>query len=304
MEKYKMFKNEADFERLVSRLDIDNKPNPAHRENLRRQMLSVFNKTGEQPITQSRPLWKTITKSPITKLAAAALIIIAVLIGIRQFGGSTDGAVAALAQAREAMGKVNWLRCTGTGSVGLTEQWYSFGLKIDAHKERTGKVTYNDYGENRKYVYEPGNETITISHLPGDAFALGTASPLALLEKIVKKQQSEGTEVIRKAGQYNGTKVEIWELNRSGENGVENIKVFIDIKNHLLIAGEVKLIDLNGKITYEGKAKYEYPEKGPQDIYALGVSRTAKIIDKTRLPVMIPTPGHKPVPTPGDTSPR
>jgi len=74
-----MFKNEIDFEKIVSRLNIDSKPNPAHRENLRRQMLSAFNETGEQPITQSRPLWRTIMKSPITKFAAAAVIIVIVI---------------------------------------------------------------------------------------------------------------------------------------------------------------------------------------------------------------------------------
>ena len=79
-----MFKNEADFERLVRRLNIDNKPNPAHRENLRRQMLSAFNETAEQPITQSRPLWRTIMKSPITKFAAAAVIIV-IVIGLYRF---------------------------------------------------------------------------------------------------------------------------------------------------------------------------------------------------------------------------
>ena len=73
-----MFKNEDDFKKIVSRLNIDNKPNPVHRENLRRQMLSAFNQTAEQPKTTWQTVRKTITKSPITKLAAAAVIIIAV----------------------------------------------------------------------------------------------------------------------------------------------------------------------------------------------------------------------------------
>jgi hypothetical protein len=76
-----MFKNEDEFKKIVSRLNIDDKPNPAHRESLRRQMLSVFNKTGEQPISQSMPLRRTIMKSPITKIAAAAAVIIVVVIG-------------------------------------------------------------------------------------------------------------------------------------------------------------------------------------------------------------------------------
>jgi len=87
-----MFKNEADFKKIVSRLNIDTEPNLAHRETLRRRMLSVFNETAQQSQTRTTPhgvLWRTIMKSPITKLAVAAVIIIAVLIGIHQFGAST-----------------------------------------------------------------------------------------------------------------------------------------------------------------------------------------------------------------------
>ena len=41
--------------------------------------------------------WKIIMKSKMTKFATAAVIIIAVLIGINQFGGSIDGASVARA---------------------------------------------------------------------------------------------------------------------------------------------------------------------------------------------------------------
>lgn len=79
-----MFKNEDDFNKLVSRLNIDDKPNPVHRESLRRQMISVFNKTGEQhvpPVSSFQTLRRTIMKSTIIKLAAAAAVIIIVVIG-------------------------------------------------------------------------------------------------------------------------------------------------------------------------------------------------------------------------------
>ncbi|MHC4659808.1 MAG: hypothetical protein ACYS83_11635, partial [Planctomycetota bacterium] len=80
-----MFRNEEDFKKIVDRLNIDNKPNPDHRENLRRQMLSVFNETRQRRQVKL-PAWqtlrRTIMKSPITKLAVAAVIIVAVVIGI------------------------------------------------------------------------------------------------------------------------------------------------------------------------------------------------------------------------------
>jgi len=95
-----MFKNEDDFKELVNQLNIDDKPNNLHRENLRRQMLSVFNET-QQKSPLHTPLWqnigRTIMKNPITKFAAAAVIITAALIGIHQFGGSIDGASVAWA---------------------------------------------------------------------------------------------------------------------------------------------------------------------------------------------------------------
>ncbi|MGB2863134.1 MAG: hypothetical protein WBC05_07390 [Sedimentisphaerales bacterium] len=89
-----MFKDEADFEKVVGRLNIDSEPNPAHREKLRRQMLSVFNQAGQEPATRIivfRTLRRIIMKSNITKFAAAAVIIIAVVAGIHFLGGLTEG---------------------------------------------------------------------------------------------------------------------------------------------------------------------------------------------------------------------
>ena len=81
-----MFKDEKDFEKVVNRLKIDTEPNPKHREDLREKMLAAFEE--EQPsnrIIAFRTVRSIIMKSPITKLAAAAVIIIAVLIGLNPF---------------------------------------------------------------------------------------------------------------------------------------------------------------------------------------------------------------------------
>ncbi len=82
-----MFKDEADFERIVSRLRIDDKPNLAHREGLRRQMLGVFNETAKQVQVKkavSQTQKTTILKSPFLKLAVAAAVLIVVAIGAYQ----------------------------------------------------------------------------------------------------------------------------------------------------------------------------------------------------------------------------
>jgi len=81
-----MFKDEKDFEKVVNRLKINTEPNPKHREDLRWKMLAAFEE--QQPsnrIIAFRTLRSTIMKSPYVKIAAAAVIIIAVLIGLNPF---------------------------------------------------------------------------------------------------------------------------------------------------------------------------------------------------------------------------
>jgi len=71
-----MFENENDFKNIVEQLNIDTQPNDNHRENLRRQILSTFNRTGKLTITT----WLTLRT--MTKLAAAAAIIVAAVLAI------------------------------------------------------------------------------------------------------------------------------------------------------------------------------------------------------------------------------
>ena len=106
-----MFKDEADFEKVVSRLKIDTEPNPEHRQKLRRQMLSVFNQAGQEPsrrIIAFRTLRGIIMKSPFTKLATAAAIIIAVSIGIYFLG---DGSSVAWSQVIEQLNNHTKYKC-------------------------------------------------------------------------------------------------------------------------------------------------------------------------------------------------
>lgn len=73
-----MNRNEKDFENIVSRLNIDDSPDDAHRRNLRRRMLSVFNEKSSRRTITFQTIAGTIIKSRLAKLAAAAVIIIAI----------------------------------------------------------------------------------------------------------------------------------------------------------------------------------------------------------------------------------
>ena len=88
---------EADFEKIMSRLDIDDGPNPLHQENLRRQMLSAYNEAGEQQkpkLALFENIRRTVMKSPITQFSAAAAVVIGVIIGMHYLiPGASGGLV-------------------------------------------------------------------------------------------------------------------------------------------------------------------------------------------------------------------
>lgn len=99
-----MFENGSNFEKMINRLDIDTEPNPAHREKLRQQMLSTFNKTHIGPWQKFA---RAIVKRPITKLAVAAAIIVIALVGSYYLSSPIDGTTVAWGEVIERIKKIH-----------------------------------------------------------------------------------------------------------------------------------------------------------------------------------------------------
>ena len=91
-----MFGNEKDFEEIVNRLNINTKSNSSHRDKLRDEMLSVYNDTKQQSQKHTTPsgvFRSTIMRNSITKIAAAAVIIVGVILGMYYIGGPLTATV-------------------------------------------------------------------------------------------------------------------------------------------------------------------------------------------------------------------
>lgn len=94
MGKLKMFKDDADFEKIVGRLNIDDEPNPLHRQKLRRQMLGAFEE-GSVWASGVRDSSKPVFMSPLMKLATAAAVLIIAGIGIYRLTRPDDTTIVA-----------------------------------------------------------------------------------------------------------------------------------------------------------------------------------------------------------------
>jgi len=228
-------------------------------------------------------IWRIIMKSKITKITAAALIIIAVLIGINQFGGSVDLSTIAFAEISEAMKNVSWMHQISKGFErginGKGEQWIGFEAKIFASKPAQGKPVFINIKEQKSYTYEPEINTIAINHM--DNFPLNLYSPMTMLESMHKMIKEQGGKIVAKQTLYKGQKVQLQEISMSsvGQNNESHvIRLYIQPETKCLIAAQVKGTNANGDVIMDGEMDFSYPQTGPSSIYDLGVPRDAKIV--------------------------
>jgi len=151
-------------------------------------------------------IWRIIMKSRMTKLAAAVVIIIAVVIGVNQFGGSIDITTIAFADISEAMKNVPWMhtvtRGFERGTEVTAETWFSFEPKIFIGKTPDGPVVFTDYKNHSDYRYDPASNTITISYLSDDKPAIDLSSPWSALEKMAEVFTEQGAEITQKPGNF------------------------------------------------------------------------------------------------------
>ena len=253
-------------------------------------LADLVKKLGESHKTLSAPpgpsAWRTIMKSKLTKLAAAAVAIIAVLVCMNGFNGSVDVATIAFADIAAAMKNVAWMHQTSigieSGVGGAGEQWIGFEAKVHAGRGSDGRASFRNTEEHKQYSYDPQSKTITIND--ADDFPLSLASPVAMLESMCKMAEGQGATVAARRGEYMDRQVQIQEISWSSVgpgNMNQMARMYIDPESKFLLGAEVKATDPEGNTVMEGEITFDYPATGPLSIYDLGAPRDAHIIDQS-----------------------
>jgi hypothetical protein len=157
--------NEKQFEDFVRGIQFDDTPDPKHRDRLEQDLLAAIQK---QPRRKEQPfeIWRVIMKSRITKLAAAAVILI---VALYMLIGNSGSAAWAIEQTIEVLRNFGAVYMVGTvmdeyGAQKQCEIW------MRASKERTlskdavmhiidnGVVLWVEDGNT--YTYIPQNNTV------------------------------------------------------------------------------------------------------------------------------------------------
>ncbi len=244
-------------------------------------MLIAHEKSESTNSTLTKPnIWSIIMKSPVTKLAAAAVIIIAAFVVIHQSGGSIDGATVAFAQITENMKNMPWLHAIvgEAEAVGdRLEAWVCFERRIMVTKHASGEVRFQDDLKQIVQVFDPDANTITISLGTPDALAGMGSSALDFPKLAIKLFEDAGEKVVRETGKYKGKDAKIFKM--SGFLGGMEMKVemIVDRDKDILLFLNQKAFDETGTLKMEANGYFDYPENGPNNIYEAGVPTSAKI---------------------------
>jgi hypothetical protein len=243
---------------------------------------------GHRQLRQANHLrmWRRIMRSPVTRLTAAGLIIAAMIISISYFSGTTVKAVE-FSEITKAMGQVPWMHASSSGFERgfspFTEYWVGFQSKVHAIRWADGRVSFWKVREHQRTEYDPVRNTITVANEEEDMALLDLSSPMTLLENMHKTLRGQGAEIVARIGDYEGRRVQVQEVSLSNADPrgawSPRLTLYIDPHNKLLCAARISVTDPNRGVTTAGAITFDYPQTGPEDIYDLGVSRDARIVD-------------------------
>ncbi len=261
-----MFKDESEFNKIVDQMNIDTESNPAHREKLRQKMLAVFNESKQQSQKPAMPngvLRRLIMKSPITKLAAAAVIIIAILIGLPFFNSNGSSVVLAdvLERIEQTQAFMYKMEMTMTGDMmshmptrkqeiqGTTIISTEYGMKWE--------MSINDPNAGKKVTtiaYILPEQKLMLSIMPGQKKYMRMELNDDLIARM-KKQNNDPREMMKQILACKYT-----ELGRSVINGIEvegfettdpmfsagmaddvEVKLWVDVETWLPVLWEIDM---------------------------------------------------------------
>lgn len=235
-------------------------------------------------------IWRKIMKSRITKLAAAAVIIIAAYVVLNLSSGPIDVASVTFAQITENMEQMPWMHIVGDQKLAAGaemvdiryEAWLCFERQIAALKDSNGKVIFQDDLEHISQAYDPNTEAITILRDKGLNWNKKLSSVVDVPGAMIKVYEEAGEKVVRETGKYKGKEVLIFKMSAFLGDRDMWVEMTVDAKMQVVVFINQKAFDKDGKLTEEVNAHIDYPETGPESIYDVGVSVSTKIVRNER----------------------
>ncbi len=176
--------DEKRFRDFIASIEFDDSPGSEHRDQLEADLLAALAKRPRREGTKK--IWKIVMKSRITRLTAAAVIALVVVLGAFELGDSTGGANAVFAAAMDSVKQARTFTCTEIaerpyGHRGASERflykqtwmfkepnWERHEVPKSPWGEAVNEVTITHYGERRRLELRPVRKSAILHDMSSD----------------------------------------------------------------------------------------------------------------------------------------
>ncbi len=239
-------------------------------------------------ITGSENIWRIIIKSPVTKIAAAAVIIISLslifnngTVNITTPAFGLDDVVVALKKAQWMHIKYEITELPETISPEeikrLPETWISVNPHRMIQIFGNGNMAFSEDELGKETRYDPESNKITITY-KSRASDVQPSSIENLLFNQISDVEKRGGKVTYTDDVFQGNPVTVINIDTShlSESGFGlKLSMFVDPQTRLPKKITLEKVDGQSLIT---SGIIDYPEKGPVDIYELGAPQDAEVV--------------------------
>ncbi|MHC4714509.1 MAG: hypothetical protein ACYTAN_14775 [Planctomycetota bacterium] len=230
--------------------------------------------------TSKRRLFR-LTVSFAGAAALAAALLLAFLVGPADWGGEEASAAEFVEEAVAASESSKWIFAKWINHEGRhTESGMSL-KPFRLFEKGPVWITFRDSVKKETYRYEVSTGMLTVQSFWAPYFDVYGESP-TYFDGLVAKLKREGAVLSRSNENVGGAVFDVVTAAAERSRSHEVYRVFVE-------PGSKRIVRLEHRMTFEGgtvrstSADFEYSQHGPEDIYALGVPRDTKVIDK-RLP--------------------
>lgn len=134
--------------------------------------LTAYEKSREKPQVLREPdIWRMVMKSRTTKIAAAAVIIIAIVVGIHHFGGSIDGTSVAFADVLEQIHRARTVAYNQTFYPGESREFTTKKMIIESGIMRSelshGDIMIFDFSSGKDLHLMPNSKKAILTYRVG-----------------------------------------------------------------------------------------------------------------------------------------
>jgi len=275
-------KSNRSIEKLLRKIEVTS---DSKRDQEDWAAISAAYKLDDQPLIH----WERVMPKRAIKIALIPSTVLVILIGAILFFNPFTSTLA-FADMVKAMKQQVWVHAVGEiqidKDIRTIENWINFEDAIEIDRNRDGNIRYSNKKDDVVYQYNVQRNSLTIASMSDEYAPRGEAlpsSPLELLEGIISQYTAQDhADISRGIVNENGHDIEVVRIMLDLEDDTnikEDYTLRIDKSTQLLEKIDVVVLREGVQVS-SVDIRIDYPQTGPQDIYAAGVPLTVEILDR------------------------